>query len=242
MTLYDRRAVLLGVTGTSSTDFDPLPSAEHDVSAMERALEVHRDGSTLNFNVKKFVVDETSEWRVGDLLHTIDLELGDAKHFVFYFTGHGHVTDFGLELITPEKNHALDSGIYFDVLLHRFNVSDANTEITVILDCCFSGAAGDTALTGGDVLRRFTHLRDGITILASSSRDERSYSVSDGPSDFTREVVACLEDDRPRTDILDVYKWTKEHIPSQSPVLRTFGSRHSAIRTSDKASADQDDL
>lgn len=231
MTLGNRRAVLLGVTETSSTDFEPLPCAEHDVDEMERVLETHRNGAD-NFQVKAEVVDKNSLWRVGDLLHKIDLELTDAEHFLFYFSGHGHVTDFGLELITPEKDHALDSGIYFDILLHRFNQASPKTEITVILDCCFSGAAGDTSLTGGDVLRRFTHLRDGITILASSTRDEPSYgSDGDRCSAFTGEIVCCLDDEeQDGTDILDVYKWTRKRVSGQSPVLRTFGSSHTALR------------
>lgn len=242
MSLEDRRAVLLGVTGTSSSEFEPLPSAERDVKALERVLEMQRDGSTPNFDVKTSVVDETSEWGVGDLLHTIDLELGEASHLLFYFSGHGHVTEFGLELITPEKTHALDSGVYFDVLLHRFNTAPTDTEITVILDCCFSGAAGDSPLHGGDVLRRFTHLRDGITILASSRREQPSYAEDDGMSDFTKEVVECLEENQPRTDILDLYKWTRERVPDQVPVLRTFGSRHSALRVQDKALAESEGL
>lgn len=239
MSMNERRAVLLGVTGTSAS-FDPLPCARDDVRTLEVALETHRD-STPNFEVKAIVVDETDEWRVGDLLSAIDLELTSARQFLFYFSGHGHVTDFGLELVTPEKEHAFDSGIYFDVLLHRFNTAPADTEITVILDCCFSGEAGDSARSVSDALQqRFTHLREGISILASSARHEESRGDPDGPSDFTREVVACLDAASPRTTILDIYSWASEKLPAQTPVLRTFGSRHSAIRALDKATADLD--
>lgn len=241
MSLNERRAVLFGVTSTSAA-FEPLSCARDDVEGLERALECHGDGS-VNFDVKPIIVDETDEWQVGDLLKTIDLELGSARHFLFYFSGHGHVTEFGLELVTPEKQHNFDSGIYFDVLLHRFNTAAADTEITVILDCCFSGEAGDTAQAATDALQqRFTHLREGITILASSGRTEESRADSEGLSDFTRAVIERLDADVKRTTILDAYSWAKEQVPAQTPVLRTFGSRHSALRAADQATADEDML
>ncbi len=241
MTFGERRAVLFGVTSTSAS-FPPLSCARHDVEQLAVALETHNDGS-LNFDVRQVVVDETQEWQVGDLLSAIDLELDGASHFLFYFSGHGHVTEFGLELVTPEKEHALDSGIYFDVLLHRFNTAPSDTEITVILDCCFSGSAGDTAQSADNALdHRFTHLREGITILASSGRDEESRADEDGPSDFTREVIARLSAGEPRTTILDIYSWAKDQVPGQRPVLRTFSSRHPALRAENKKAADLDHL
>lgn len=239
MSLNERRAVLLGVTSTSAS-FDPLSCARDDVEQLAVALETHHDGS-LNFDVRQMVVDETDEWHVGDLLKAIDLEILAAKHFLFYFSGHGHVTEFGLELVTPEKEHAFDSGIYFDVLLHRFNTAPHDTEITVILDCCFSGEAGDSARSADDALQqRFTHLREGITILASSGREEESRADAQGPSDFTREVIDRLNSVEQRTTILDIYSWAKEKVPGQTPVLRTFGSRHPALRAADSTTADTD--
>ncbi|WP_373407853.1 caspase family protein [Microbacterium esteraromaticum] len=225
---------------STSASFEPLSCARDDVMGLTVALESHGDG-TPNFEVRPMIVDESETWQVGDLLSAIDLELEDAKHFLFYFSGHGHVTQFGLELVTPEKEHNLDSGIYFDVLLHRFNTAPADTEITVILDCCFSGEAGDTARAANEALQhRFTTLREGITILASSGRTEESRADAEGPSDFTGAVIERLNADVKRTTILDVYSWAKEQVPAQTPVLRTFGSRHSALRAADRATANED--
>lgn len=238
MTMNGRRALLVGVPRTTSADFELLPSVEKDIPAMERALESHHDGST-NFDVTCMIIDEASERAKGDVLNAVEVGLDDSsEHFLFYFSGHGTVTDFGLQLIMPQSDHEFDSGIFFDVLLRRFNLVDENTEITVILDCCFSGAAGDDQVMSDKVLRRFTNLRDGMTILASSRRDLESSANPEGLSDFTQSVVASLSDkDRDIVDVLDIYKNARETVSGQIPALRTSGSRYPAIKARDQRSA-----
>ena len=238
MTMNGRRALLVGVPRTISADFGLLPSVERDIPAMERALESHHDGST-NFDVTCMIIDEASERSKGDILRAVEVALEDSsEHFLFYFSGHGTITDFGLQLIMPQSDHEFDSGIFFDVLLRRFNLVDEKTEITVILDCCFSGAAGDDQVMSEKVLRRFTSLRDGMTILASSRRDLESSADPEGLSDFTQSIVDILGDnDREIVDVLDVYKNAREAVLAQIPALRTSGSRYPAIRARDKRSA-----
>lgn len=241
MSMNGRRAVLVGVSETTSADFGLLSSVDSDLREMKRVLEAHHDGSE-NFEVSKLVDSERFDLSKGDLLRKIEVELEDAdQHFLFYFSGHGVVTNFGLQLIMPQSDHEFDSGVYFDVLLRRFNLVDEDTEITIILDCCFSGAAGDDEVMSEKVLRRFTSLRDGMTILASSRRDLKSRAGDDSLSDFTQAVVDVLGDEhRNRVDVLDIYKQTREAVIRQGPALRTSGSRYPAIRAMDQSTAEFD--
>ena len=222
-------AVLIGVTEYRDPSLAPLPCAAHDVDQLSVALEAHRDGS-LNFEVHPRVVGDNDSFTAGTLLADVEQQLDDCEHFLFYFSGHGVLNSFGLQLATPEKEHPNDSGVYFDALLHRFNQT-STTEVTVILDCCFAGAAGDRSFDAASNALKLTHLREGVSILASSGRNQASEGAPDGPSVFTKHVLDCLS----RTDVtavsvLDLYTWTSRNLPNQIPMLRTFGSQYSAIR------------
>ena len=174
-------ALLIGVTDYLGSELIPLPSAKADVEELELALELNGDGSE-NFDVTSKVVGVADAWGAHDLLEEIDRLIDDSKHFLFYFSGHGLLNKFGLQLATPDKEQSKDSGVYFDALLHRFNQSRAD-EVTIILDCCYSGAAGDSSMGPEDPVERaaeslkLTHLREGVTILASSGRTQNRRDV-----------------------------------------------------------------
>lgn len=233
----ETRALLVGVSDYSGSGLDDLPSSALDVVELGLALETHRDGISENFGVTSRLVDSASRnWGAHDLLNDVDELIEDCEHFLFYFSGHGIPTNFGLQLATPEKNQQNDSGVYFDSLLHRFNA--ARAEVTVVLDCCFSGLAGDHAFGDANKALKLTHLRDGVTILASSGRNEKSMADEGVPSAFTREVISCLGDDEHESvDVIDLYDYTRRRLIDQRPVLRTFGSRFSAIRAQDLKTA-----
>lgn len=233
MVAAEASALLIGVTDTAAQKYEELPNAAVDVAAMADSLKLHKDKSE-NFEVFDYVYDKDNNGTSGDLLGAVDLGLMAEKQFLFYFSGHGEMTKYGLQLVTPEKEHPLDTGVYFDTLLHRFNRAE-DVEITVILDCCYSGGGGDLSMNVHDIVRPMTQLRDGITILASSERNRKSFiEAPDKPSAFTGEVAKCLDlNSRPNiesVDALDVYKWTREHVKGQTPVLRTFGSTHPVLR------------
>lgn len=226
-------ALLVGVTSYRDTSLNPLPSAERDVQKLSKALGKHFNDD-VNFEVTECIVDENSTWSASDMLNDVDRLLSSCNHFLFYFSGHGVINNFGLQLATPEKEEPNDSGVYFDVLLHRFNKSDT-AEVTIILDCCFSGAAGDSSISSARESLKLTHLREGITILASSGRTEISEAFREGLSVFTEKLVERLDEQfYDSIDIFDLYKSTSQELDGtgQIPVLRTFGSKYSPIRAS----------
>jgi hypothetical protein len=227
-------ALLIGVTDYLGSELIPLPSAKLDVEGLELALELNGDG-TENFDVTSKVVGVDDAWGAHDLLEEVDRLIDDSEHFLFYFSGHGLLNKFGLQLATPEKEQAKDSGVYFDALLHRFNQSSAK-EVTIILDCCYSGAAGDSSFAREDPIKRaaeslkLTHLREGVTILASSGRTQESEARAEGLSLFTGELLEGLNAHTDKTvDVIDLYNFTRRHLLTQTPVLRTFASRFSPL-------------
>lgn len=224
-------ALLVGISGYSRASLPDLPSSEADVVELQTMLENNHDGSA-NFTVTPLIIDNSSPWGAGDLLRAVDLELDSTTdHFLFYFSGHGRSNKFGLQLATPDKQDSLDSGVFFDALLQRFNRPDVK-EVTIILDCCFSGAAGDRSYVSAGEVLQFAHLREGISILASSRRHQESEGAIEGTSLFTKRIVERLSEQSP-ANVLDLYNFARAQAredEDQDPVLRTFGSYHSPVR------------
>lgn len=225
-----RVALLVGIV--DYIDLAPLECASYDVEAMSLALATHRDTSP-NFEVIPKVIRTDDRWTAPLLLSEIESALTGASHFLFYFSGHGIPSRYGLQLATPEKESNFDSGVYFDAILHRINGCDAD-EVTIILDCCHAGAAGDSGLADAF---RWTQLREGVTVLASSEADEESFSFGQNPSGFTSKLVERLHSTAsPTVTVLDLFTHASD-LDVQTPVLRTFGSNFSPLRADKGATA-----
>lgn len=227
MIAADASALLIGITEYEDMSLSPLPCAQADVEELGRLLESHIDGSP-NFDVVPLIVSSANRLTAADILRAVDREIEGKQHFLFYFSGHGVAGPFGLQLATLEKSDPEDSGVYFDALLHRFNRSTV-PEITVILDCCFAGGAGDRSYEHAGQALQFMHLREGITILASCRRHEESEGSIDGPSIFTKSLVGTL-DGGSEANVLDLYQTVRHDLDTQTPVLRAFGSAFSELR------------
>ncbi|WP_181437722.1 caspase family protein [Curtobacterium sp. MCLR17_044] len=230
--------MLIGVESYCDPELGDIPSAAQDVLALEKVLGRHHSQEP-HFEITRKIVGRDSGWTASDLLALVHQKMQGSKHFLFYFSGHGVSGDFGLQLATPEKSSERDSGVYFSTLLHRFN--QARCEVTVILDCCHSGAAADMSFDMVSSSLMFTNLRQGVTILASSDREQDSYYDDEYLSHFTKFVVGCLSNEtNESTDIVDVYRWTRRELIQQIPVLRTFGSRFSPLRSKNEQAFSED--
>lgn len=185
--MSDRRALVVGVGHYE--DWDPLPGCLKDASEMERVLESHGDGSP-NFEVTVRISDSSRSLSAEDLLIEFDLllENSDGCDLVFYFSGHGNVTKYGLQLALAHAQGTFDSGVAFDVLMHRAN-QERFESLTVVLDCCFSGSASSVGLSDHLSL---SIMRPNVTILASSQAHRESYA-DQFSSHYTDSIVAGLD-------------------------------------------------
>ena len=95
----------------------------------------------------------------------------DLTTALFYFSGHGYADRFGGYLVTQDAKD-LDLGLSMQELINYANGSDIK-EIIIILDCCHAGAMGDLP----NVVGNQAILREGVTIIASSRKNEGSQEI-----------------------------------------------------------------
>lgn len=91
---------------------------------------------------------------------------GNEDISLLYFSGHGAENDGGYLVTTDFTSDNL--GVRMDDILNLANNSPCKNKV-IILDCCFSGAMGQSLLLKNKAL-----LGDGVTILSASRANEAS--------------------------------------------------------------------
>jgi len=226
-----RRALLVGIDRYENVF--PLTGCVSDATRMARLLHRNEDGSR-NFDCRVLTSDGNEritrtqlrqEWR--QLFHNFTGDL------LFYFSGHGAPTEIGAYLVVQDGTLD-DPGISMNDLLLLANRSKAR-EVTLILDCCFSGDIGDPAfLQVGNVVNQ-SHLREGVTILAASGSNEYSKELN-GQGVFTRLVLDALEggaaDTRGEVSAASVYAYVDRALGSwdQRPVYKSYADALTPLR------------
>src|SRR5262245_31996632 len=133
-----KRALLVGIDYYET--FPPLYGCANDAAAMHPLLEQNEDGGPNLESRLASAEDADSRLTRDRLLEMVDeLLAGGADFALLYFAGHGEQTNGGVALVTSDGTRSTP-GVMFSEILARINTSPV-TEITVILDCCFSGGA-----------------------------------------------------------------------------------------------------
>ena len=96
--------------------------------------------------------------------------------FFFTFREHGSPSDVGGYLVTQEGTPD-DPGLPMDDLVTMANNSTASS-VLLILDCCFSGAAGNPASLQAAATEGRALLREGVTVLAASRSTQVAMEVA----------------------------------------------------------------
>jgi hypothetical protein len=166
-----KRALLVGIDHYDR--FGGLNGCVNDVNALETLLR-RNDDSSPNFDCQKRTSATGGVARdqlLGDLAALLD---GAADVALLYFAGHGAGSGTDVALVTRDGTPATP-GIAFSEILAKVAVSSIR-EVILILDCCFSGAAGGIPQLASSA----TVLRDGVSILAASRPDEVAAETSRG--------------------------------------------------------------
>jgi hypothetical protein len=198
MTAHDI-AVLVGVDQFNDINFPPLHFCKNDVDGMARVL-----GDP---EISGFEIIRLSNKRHDEVLETLERTVANlvpGDKFLFYFAGHGRRSQFGrLYLVaTDTKVDALRAtGILVDNALDIIRESRC-THRALILDCCHSGAVGES-FRGGDVKSELDNLaqrNSGTYILTASTAielaEERESAVGDGTTGngiFTKYFIEALD-------------------------------------------------
>ena len=167
-----RIALVVGIDNYLGTN--PLSCCVSDATAVNDLLERNGDAEhSKNFDTKllvagggKVITRATLKDNVEKLFKT------DAEIALFYFAGHGYIESSGGYIITSECTRG-DEGLSLRTLVDIANGSLARNKI-IILDSCFSGAAGQIPN-----LENHSAIADGVTILTASRDDEMSKEIGD---------------------------------------------------------------
>lgn len=177
-----RRALIIGIDEYPDS---PLNGCVADAQRMESVLSKHHDGSP-NFDCKTITCPSDVLSRA-----TLTQELGSllgspAEIAWFHFSGHGFVNDLGGSLVTPDVSTG-EEGVLMSTMLAKANNSPVKEKI-ITLDCCYSGAAGSSAVLTGDQ----AVLSEGVSIITAARSNEPSLEVAGGGV-FTSLLVEALE-------------------------------------------------
>lgn len=174
-----RKALVVGINSYPNA---PLRGCINDASAFGAIVETHGNGDP-NFALR-LCTDVPTKGKLTELIQ--DLFNGEAEVALFYFSGHGFENDLGTYLVTPDAAR-LDVGVSMNDLLVMANSSKATNRV-IILDCCHSGAAGTSKVTGGVT----STINNGLTILTASKGEELAMEVN-GHGVFTNLLIDALQ-------------------------------------------------
>jgi Caspase domain len=224
-----KRALLVGIDYYEN--FPPLFGCANDVDAVHRVLERNEDGSP-NLECRLASAKDAATQLSRDRLKEMIKELlsGGAEFALLYFAGHGAPTDGGVALATSDGTDGTP-GITFSDVLAAINKSSVS-EVTVVLDCCFSGGATTIeALNNG-----LANLRDGLSVLTASRDDQVSMETAEGRGQFSTYLEGALNagaaDVLGRVNVAGLYSYLSESFGAwdQRPTFKANIDRLHDIR------------
>jgi len=218
-----RKALVVGIDNYPGT---PLHGCINDASSFATIIETNGDGSP-NFSVK-LETTITTKAELKSLI--VELFEGSNDIALLYFSGHGTINSIGGYIVTPDyQKH--DEGVSMDEILKLANDSKAKDKI-IILDCCYSGAFGSPAISGGAA----AHIIEGVVILTASRNSESALEVN-GHGVFTNLLLDALQggaaDLKGNITPGSVYAYIDQALGAwdQRPVFKTNVTRFTSLRT-----------
>lgn len=184
----DRMALVVGVNYYSDKRIPNLSGCVNDAEEVARLLKRNGDSSrSRNFDCKELYA--TGPDHVVNRAAIKDearrLFQSKAEIALFYFSGHGYIESTG-GFINGSDSTRGDEGLSLRELVDLANGSSARHRI-VILDSCYSGAAG--SVPG---MENHAAISEGVTILTASRSDQPSLERK-GHGVFTSLLINALE-------------------------------------------------
>jgi hypothetical protein len=184
-----KKALLVGID--AYRNLRDLGGCVADVLALRPLLERHADGERnydCNVMLCKSRRSRVTRPMLRDALRKLFTDPGEV---LFYFSGHGALTETGGYLATHEGERD-DWGIKMQEVVDW--AKDArSSHILLMLDCCHSGDLGDAPLlNSAHALNSLTVLRQNMTIIAASRTNQGAVEVN-GHGAFTVTVLEALD-------------------------------------------------
>jgi hypothetical protein len=226
-----RRALVVGIDRYDN--FGTLSYAEHDAAAIARRLRYDDDDTANdNFAVKLLLSSKRRMTRAGlrEAIHELFAESAGLD-LVFYFAGHGFISDVGGYLVTADGEHR-DCGISMDELIVPAHASPANS-VLIMLDCCHAGAAGNVHDINAANPRAL--LRENMTIVAASLPMQQAFEAASGGlfSAALRDALdGAAADVMGEITVSSVYSVIEKRFSlwQQRPVVKSYVTRPVVLR------------
>ena len=179
-----KRALLIGIDDYDS--LSPLAGCVNDVDAVEPLLSRNEDG-TPNFDCQRRTSATERVTRDALLASVQTLLSPGADIALMYFAGHGasHTDDVSLCCADGTEQ---TPGVALSQILGIVQNSQIG-EVIVVIDCCFSGAAGGVPQLGS----ASAVLRNGVSILAASRGDQSAAETPQGRGAFSTYLCGALD-------------------------------------------------
>lgn len=163
--MKQRRALIVGIDYYAH--LDNLRGCEHDANSVADVLRRDELGNEKNFGCEvRIGKDASSAVTCRSLTQDVkDLFQYDGEAALFYFAGHGHIEDAGSYLLTSDSETGTDGLSLANVLTYAHKCKARNK--IIVLDSCFSGAAGADALKPD-----LSMISQGMTLLTASTAEQ----------------------------------------------------------------------
>lgn len=221
-----RKALVVGINDYSFGELDGcIPDANRMFNFLSRDFD-----DTPNFTCKKLISSD----EIIDIptlkQNVIDLFSFHCDVALFYFSGHGsEPTTTSRACLVTQDAVTHNEGLELNFLMEIANTSKAK-EVVIILDCCFSGAVGNSTL-----LNNISTLREGVSILASSHHTQASMDSSTGGV-FTKIICDALDGGAADTiglvTVASIYSFADKLLGAweQRPIFKSYVSKMIPLR------------
>jgi hypothetical protein len=179
-----KRALLVGID--EYDNFPSLGGCVNDVTAVQPLI-ARNESDTPNFECQTLISGADRVTR-DELVSALQQLLSPGAHVaMFYFAGHGADAGADVSLITEDGTERTP-GVNLSEVLGVVKGSPVR-EVTIILDCCFSGGAGGSPQVGGEIAL----MRSGVTIMTASRGDQTSAETIAGRGLFSTYLEGALD-------------------------------------------------
>lgn len=225
-----KRALLVGIDTYDA--FNDLAGCVNDVEAITPLLARNEDGG-LNFQcqTRSSASDRvTRDSLLGDL---DGLLATNADLALLYFAGHGASINGDVALVAQDGTSATP-GVTMGEVMAKIATSPVG-EVVILLDCCFSGAAGGIPQLGATVAT----LRDGVSILTASRAQETAAETDEGRGAFSTYLEGALDggaaDTLGKVTVAGLYSYVDEAFGAwdQRPLFKANVARLVPLRAAE---------
>lgn len=200
----------------------------NDANGMTDILSKNHDKSP-NFHCRTLTSDKDEITRRSLRKEIVQMFNKHADIMLFYFSGHGSENSIGGMLVTQDAKK-YDEGVALDDIIGLANQCTTIKEIFIILDCCYSGHAGNNSVVNNNSI-----LRKGVSVLTASLPNEVSMDTG-GQGLFTKILLDGLSGEAADTIGLvtaaSLYNYADKILGywEQRPIFKTHCTQMTPLR------------